>query len=100
MKKSACPIPSPTPKAGWEALKALLGQRSLLAALEAIHTYSVEGKAMDNRKLEIGLRARRELDICDVSHRQADMSQRARLIRGFGTATPRKNECHPQHDQN
>lgn len=39
MKAAACPIPTPDSQAGWEALKALLGQRSLLAALEAMHTH-------------------------------------------------------------
>lgn len=39
MNDSACPIPTPSSEAGWEALKALLGQRSLLAALEAMHTH-------------------------------------------------------------
>jgi cytochrome P450 len=39
MTESACPIPKPDSEAGWEALKALIGQRSLLAALEAMHTH-------------------------------------------------------------
>lgn len=39
MEQPTCPIPAPTSEAGWEALKALIGQRSLLAALEAMHTH-------------------------------------------------------------
>ncbi len=39
MEESTCPIPTPSSEAGWEALKALVGERSLLAALEAMHTH-------------------------------------------------------------
>ncbi|MFZ0545780.1 MAG: cytochrome P450 [Candidatus Promineifilaceae bacterium] len=39
MKELTCPIPALSPKAGWKALKALINQRSLLAALEALHAH-------------------------------------------------------------
>lgn len=39
MKELVCPLPPSSTLAGWQALKALVGQRSLLAALEAMHAH-------------------------------------------------------------